>query len=347
VSVWDPKIELVFTHTIAQAAGEEWVSPVYTLPPDEVLEIYRMEIIPPVDATTGIIKKLRYATIMIDGKEVEPIKVNSIMLPAEHQYNVGIAIDFGVPYLHRPITGIIPSPVDATCPKAKKGQTVGVKTVADEAIADTQPYTIILKAARVKKEEKLREIVGVPMISVGFTLDADSYMKPPITVSLDTFDELPGGLAQSKPQIFPFFTWATNKVATTPNTWYDFDYPASVAHSWQNLSWNLVNKTEAYLIKYLAVIPHANSKAARLFTEGRITNPEYTTRPLPERNVFYPPMYYDTSVNAALKIAGPVPIKPPYLYHGVKGGIQIIDNGTSIPTGGVIVEVYGVKFVLK
>jgi len=346
MSVWDPTIKLVFNHTTSQAAGEEWVSPVYTLPPDEVLEVYRMEIVPPVSAA-GTIRKLRYVTIMIDGKEVETIRANSIMLPAEHQYNAGVAVDLGVPYLHRPITGVIPSPIEATCPKVKKGQTLGVKTVADEAIADTEPYSIVLKAARVRKEDKLREIVGVPVISVSFILDGDSYMKSPIPVSLDTFDELPGGLAQSKPQIFPFITWASNKVATTPNTWYDFDYPANVAHSWQNLSWNLVNKTEAYLIRYLAVIPHSNSKAARLFTEGRITNPEFPTRPLPEENYFYPPMYFDTSVNANLKRAGPVPIKPPYLFHGVKGGIQVIDNGTSIPANGVIVEVYGTKFELR
>jgi len=37
----------------------------------------------------------------------------------------------------------------------------------------------------------------------------------------------------------------------------------------------------------------------------------------------------------------------PFLFHGVKGGIQILDNGTPIPADGVELHVYGVKFVLK
>jgi len=48
-----------------------------------------------------------------------------------------------------------------------------------------------------------------------------------------------------------------------------------------------------------------------------------------------------------MKKAGPVKLLKPFLFHGVKGGIQIIDNGTSIPANGVEVMVWGTKFVLK
>jgi hypothetical protein len=346
VSVWDPVIELQFKHTGSQAAGEEWISPVYELPPDEVLEIFRMEIIPPVDADTGIIKKLRYATLMIEEKEYETLRINSVMSPLEHPMNVSVAIDFGVPYLHRPITGRIPAPAEALCPKVARGQRLAVKTVADEAIS--QDYMIILKAARVRGAAKLVEVVGVPSISIGFTLETDSYAKPmPIPVSLETFDELPGGLRQSKPQVFPWFTYARNKVATTPYTWYEFDYDAYAAYPWMELTWNLVNKEVAYVVDYLGVIPHSNSRALRLYIEGRITNPEFITRPLPERNFFSPAMYYDTSVNAAIKKAGPTKLNKPFLFHGVKGAIQVVDNGSAISTNGVEVMVWGKKFVLK
>lgn len=345
--VWDPTIELQFKHTVAQAAGEEWLSPAYTLPPNEVLEIYKIEIIPPVEAATGRIKKLRYVTLMIGDKEYETLKINSIMMPLEGHLNVATAVDLGIPYLWRPITGKIPLPDEGTCPKVRRGEKVAVKTVADEAIADTEPYTVVLKAARVREQNKLVEIVGASSISVYFALNTDVYTKPDVPVTLDNFDELPGGLRQSKPQIFPWITYARNKAATTPNTWYDFDYDAYAAYPWMELSWNLVNKEVAYLVEALGVIPHSNSKAARLFVEGRVTNPEFTTRPLPEKNFFMPPQYYDTAVNRDLKQAGPRRIKPPYLFHGIKGGIQIIDNGTSIPADGVEVLVYGKKFVLK
>ena len=345
MSVWDPVIELQFKHTGSQAAGEEWISPAYELPPNEVLEVFRIEVIPPVDTTANRIKKLRYVTLVVGDKEYESIRINSIMMPHEGHMNAAVAIDRGVPYLWRPITGRLPLPEEGTCPKVRRGERIAVKTVADEAIAET--YTVILKAARVREQSKLVEVLGTTSVTVSFALDADYYTKPPVAVSLDTFDELPGGLRQSKPQIFPWVTYARNRQATTPNTWYDFDYDAYAAYPWMDLSWNLVNKEVAYLVDAIGVIPHSNSKALRLFVEGRITNPEFTTRPLPEKNFFMPPQYYDTTVNANLKRAGPRFIKPPFLFHGVKGGIQIIDNGTPIPADGVEVLVYGRKFVLK
>ena len=343
MSVWDPVFELHFKHTGAQAAGEEWISPAYVLPPDEVVEVFRIEVIPPV-GTGGVIKKLRYVTLMIEDKEYESLRINSVMCPLEHPSNAGVALDLGIPYLHRPIVGKVPTAIEGTCPKVARGQRLAVKTVADEAI--TEDYTVVLKCARVRGKDKLIEVVGTPVVDASFSLDTDIFYKT-VPVSLETFDELPGGLRQSKPQVFPWFTYARNKQSTTPNMWYEFDYDAYVAYPWMELTWNLVNKDSAYLVKALGVIPHSNSKALRLFVEGRVTNPEFITRPLPEPNFFYPAMFYSTTVNDALKRAGPKELPKPFLFHGVKGAIQIIDNGTSIPANGVEVMVYGVKFVLK
>jgi hypothetical protein len=345
VSVWDPEIELKFKHTGSQAAGEEWISSTYELPPNEVLEIFRMEVIPPIDTDTGLIKKLRYITLMIGDKEHETLRINSIMLPAESHLNVGLAVDLGIPYLHYPITGRIPSAIEATCPKVRRGETVAIKTVADEAI--TQDYSIVLRAARVREESKLAEVMPTRTVVPSFTLNTDTYTGPAVTVTLDSFDELPGGLRQAKPQIFPWLTYARNKVASTPNTWYDLTYDSYARYPWMQLSWNLVNKEKAYLVKKLGVIPHTNSKSVRLYTEGRTTNPEFATRPLPEQNYFMPVRYYDTAVNNTLKVVGPKPLPKPYLFHGTKGGIQFIDNGTAIDADGIEIMVYGTVFVLR
>jgi len=346
--VWDPVIEIKFKHSgVAQAAGEEWISSAYELPPDEVLEIFNVSVIPPVDANTGRIKKLRYVTLRIGNMEYDSLRINSVMMPAEHPLNAGVAPDLGVPYLWRPLTGRIPTPIEATCPKVRRSEKLAVRVVADESISSTESYTVVVRAARVRGESKLVEVVGASSISVSFMLNEDVYAKPPITVSLSTFDELPGGLRQVKPQILPWVTYARNKVPTTPNTWYDFVYDSYAAYDWMTLSWNLVNKEEAFLVDALGIIPHSNSKAARIYVEGRVTNPEYMTRPLPEENYFTPIQFYDTSVNANLKRVGPRIINPSFLFHGVKGGIQIIDNGTSIPEDSVEVHVYGRKFVLR
>jgi len=346
-TVWDPVIELAFTHTGAQAAGEEWISSAYVLPPDEVLEIFRIEVIPPVDTTTKTIKKLRYVTLMIEDKEYDTLRINSVMAPRKNPLNATYAIDLGVPYLHRPITGKIPTLLEGTCPKVARGQKLAVKVVADDSLSSTDTYTVVLKAARVRGASKLVEVVGTSIISDSFSLAGEPPILKTIPVSLESWDELPGGLRQSKPQIFPWFTYARNKQATTPNMWYDFDYDAYAQYPWMDLSWNLVNKEAAYIVNYLGVIPHANSKALRLYIEGRITNPEFTTRPLPDDNFFVPAQFYSTDTNASLKWAGPTKLSLPFLFHGVKGGIQIIDNGTSIPANGVEVHVYGTKIVLK
>jgi hypothetical protein len=350
VPVYDPVVEIVFKHTGAQAKDAEWVAtPPYTADTKEALEVFRVEVIPPVEAGTGRIKKLKYVDLMIGGTEYG-LRINSVMMPAENPNSPSVAVNLGVPYLWRPITGRIPTAIEATCPKLRKGQDLSVKVIAGEDIAAGEDYQVILKCARVRDGAKLVEVVGAPVVDTSFVLDADVYpsggrMQP---VSLDNWDELPGGLKQPKPQVFPWVTWADNAQPTTANQPYDFDYRAKfVDADWKNLSWTLTGKEEAYLVKALGVMPHANLKATRLNVVGRETNEWFTTRPLPERNFFYPAMYYDTSLNEQLRRFGPVFLAKPFLFHGVKGGIQIVDNGTSIPAGGVEVHVYGTKFVLK
>jgi hypothetical protein len=301
-----------------------------------------------VDSTTGNVKKLKYVTLTIDGDEFSTIRLNSVMAPYETPTFPGVAIDLGVPYLHRPITGRLPAAWEATCPKIARGKTLGVKVVAEDSLTSTDTFEVIVKAARVVGAGKLIEVVGAPVIDASVTLDSDFYAKKPVPVSLETWDELPGGLKQEKPQILPWIVYARNAKATTPNQYFDLDYIlGNVSESFMNLSWNLVDKSEAYLVKALGVIPHANSKALRLYISGRVTNPEFPTEALPGINFFYPAMFYDKTTNDSLKKAGPVFLKKPFLFHGVKGGIQVIDNGTSIPADGVEVHVYGVKFVLR
>jgi hypothetical protein len=348
VSAWDPVVVFRAKGTGPLASGAEWKANLYTTAPDEVLEVFRIEVRPPVDTATGTIKKLKYVTLTIDGEEFSTIRINSVMAPPESPDYPGVAVDLGVPYLHRPITGRIPAAWEATCIKVPRGKTLGVKVVAEDSLADTNTWEVVVKAARVVGASKLLEVVGAPVIDASVTLDADMYAKRPVPVSLETWDELPGGLKQEKPQILPWITYARNAKATTPNQWYDFDYmTGGVAESWMNLSWNLVDKSEAYLVKAIGVIPHANSKALRLFVSGRATLPEYPIEPPPGINYFYPAMYYDTAMNDKVKRAGPVFLKKPFLFHGVKGGIQVIDTGTSMLANGVEVHVYGVKFVLR
>jgi len=342
--VFDPKIELKAEFTgVSLSAGGGATKDVYEVSPNEVLEVYRMEVIPPVDGDTGTVKKLREVTLLINGEEYPHVHPNSVMLPIEHPNNVGVAVDLGVPVLHSAILRRQPYAIENTTVKLKEGDTLGVKAVADESI--TQDFAVRLIAARVKGADELRRQAGASYM-VSISLDRDVYSKPAVPIRPDTFDRLPGGKAQEKPAVYPWIIYARNAQATTANTWYSFNYPNFVSYEWQKLHWNLVKELRAYLIRHLGVLPHTNSKAVRFYIEGRETNPEFITRPLPEENFFYPAMTYDVGVNADLKRAGPVKVEPPRLFHKVKGGVQVIDNGTSIPANGVEVHVYGALFEL-
>jgi hypothetical protein len=347
MGVWDPEIELTFTFEGPASTGAELISSAYELPPKEVIEVYRIEVIPPVDAKTGRIKRLRYVTVRASGKEFDTIRINSVMAPAEIHQNLAVALNLGVPLLHVPIIGRIPSAVENTTLKFKPGDAIDVKVVPDEDLADTDKIVVRLRAARVREESVLASVVGISTFSKTITLDADTYSAPPIPISLDTFDELPGGMRQSKPVIKPWVVWATNKVATTPNTPYEFVYDRFADYDWMTLAWNLVNKEVAYLVYAVAVWPHDNSKSIIFDVVGRETTLEYPTRPIPEINWAMPPMFYDMAVNKDLRRAGPRILAKPFLFHGVKGGIKILDNGTSIPARGVEVAVWGVKFELR
>ena len=263
------------------------------------------------------------------------IHANSVMLPADHPNNPSKAVDLGIPILHSRITGYRPSVLETTTVKLKEGDTLGVYAVADEAI--TEDFEVVLTAARVKGEDVLVREAGASF-DFSFSLDTDFYTKGSIPISPDNFNELPGGFGQSKPAVYPWITYARNKVATTVNTWYDFDYPNYVSREWQDLSFNLVNKSKAYILRYLGVLPDANSYKTRIYVEGRETNPEFETKELPNDNFFLPALTYDTNVNAGVKKLGPTKLLPERLIHGVKASIQHLDNGTSISDNGAGVD---------
>ena len=348
--VWDPKVELIekYDHSTEGdlSPDESWVSEGYELPTDEVIEVIRPEIIPPVNASSGLIEEM-YVELLVDGNPIESIHITPFMAPAHHPLNPGKAPNFGVPLLWRPFLGRLPTPMEAKCPKLKEGQLLQVRVTAIDKI-DTD-FSIKIVFARVRGEGDLKRVVGASFYNPSFTLDGIAYTKDEVPITIGDWTALPGGRDQSVPKIQPWWTFAKNKQATTPNRWYHFTYPTYVDQKWQELEWNLVKASEAYNVEYLSVHPNANSYKTRIYKEGRTTNPEFLTRPLPELNEFLPGAFEDTSVNASLKASVEMPTKldTPVLFHNVKGGIQHVDNGTSIPANGVLIEVIGTKFILR
>jgi hypothetical protein len=342
--VWDPKVTAKVTATYSSESplsnGTQFSAPIYTVGSDEVIEIYRIEYSPPISDTT-LQKTL--LEIAINDRVIDSIKIASNMMPIK-SINAGLAVDLGKPLLHAPISGV-PLPIENTTIKAKVDDVIKVIVTALEDV--TAPFKIYIKFARVIGKSKLTSVVPIAAMPKRVELLGDVYDGRAVPISVETWNELPGGNAQEKPQIFPFITWSTNKNATTPNKEYSFSYPDNVDNQWQALFWKLSEKREAYIFNYLGVHPHANQIATRFFVDTRFTNPWFDTLPQPDYNEFIPASFFDNSVNTDAKRLGPTAIVPPFLFHGVTGGIQILDNGTAIPAYGVQVDAYGVKIVLK
>jgi hypothetical protein len=349
--VWDPIVEIRENITGPINAGTPVTTKGYQTASDEVLEVFAIEVTMPVDSTTGLYKTALVNVIAGGSQPVSTVNFFApTMCPPEHPYNPGSSLFLGTPLLWRPITGIVPNVLDNTTLKVKPGDTAQVQVTPLVNLTSTDTITVSIKAARVKGASKFAEVVGVPSLAKQITLNGDLIANTVLPLSLNDFDKLPGGKSQDKPKVFPFITYAYNLNATTVNTPYEFSFAptgGNVQYSWQELYWNLVNADRAYIIDYLAVHPHANSKSAMLYVYGRETNPEFVTRPFPEYNYFYPLMTTDPNINERLRNETPRKISPPKLFHKVKGGVVIKDNGTSIPANGVRVEVWGKYIEIK
>ncbi|MEM1523680.1 MAG: hypothetical protein QXU69_11730 [Thermofilaceae archaeon] len=341
--VWDPEVVLAESFP-ALSGGAVWISEGYTVPVGEVIEIYSVEIVPPVDTASKVVN-LGLVEILINGEEYPSVKLNTLMSPYSGPQHPGKPIWLGKPILHKPITGELPPPHEATAIKAKEGDLVQVRVTALEPFSSSGK--VILRFARCRGQSKLQAAAGAASYTVSLMLDTDMYSKGALPVTITDWDTLPGGMRQGKPQIFPWRTFAANKTATTPNRWYDFTYPATVTNPWQTLSWNLVNKERAYYITHIGVESHANAKALRLYVEGRATNPEIPIPPYPDTQELLPAVFKSLDLEATVRWAGPTKLRMPFLAHGIRGGVQIVDTGTSIPADGVRIDVYGTYFVLK
>lgn len=360
--VYDPFVKWKATRSRAalgdQAVGTDWEPTPLTIESDEAIEIYALEIVPPVDVAAGKIQALK-ASITVDGRPIETVNIHGLMAPAYHHTTISKAVNFGTPLLWRPILKFDPTLPNVqallACPKIREGRKVSVRVKALETV--TADYAVILKYARVRTDAVLRGVVGMGTLPIRLALarleelrPPDVYVKAAVTVSIEEWEKLPGGVDQAAPKVLPWVTYSTNAVATTPNEWYYLSYPPTattgVPEIWQELFWDLREKREAYVLTHIAVWPHDNLRDVRFYYSGRAVLPEYPTRPLPHENCFIPPQYSDITLNEKLRQPGPFQLPTPVLFHGITCGVQIRDIGTSIPAGAIMVGAWGSKLEL-
>lgn len=316
-----------------------------TLAHDECGEIQRIEIIQP--STSGALR----AELVINDQEYKHIRSNITpdfnTLPPYKSDSYNVAQDFGIPLGLIPKVRRVPTAVEFLTPKVGPDQHFNVRIYAgadgidSTASPPTGPVRVRVHFWKYKGDDTLRTLTGTATYDASFALVdlergiLDRFTKS-VPLSVDTFDELPGGLRQARPYVFLETTYATNKLATTPNKPYIFrKEEGTVDETWQNLWWNYDEK-EARIPLKIAVKPHANLKEVRFNfnAEDRLILPAD-----PEGNILI--LGNETSYQPTFE--------PPRVFtiYKVKAYYAIVDNGTSIPANGVKIAFESIYFNLR
>jgi len=144
------------------------------------------------------------------------------------------------------------------------------------------------------------------------------------------FESLEGGINQGRSKVEPFFKYGTNESATTPGQWYEIEDLSFRIYAHQRLT-----------ITHIGVIPHANSYQLQIADIDRTLKHEYPFTITDDVN--------ELPFGCAWQDQGPFEfpedIRPVFQDDYVR--IQIRDDGTSIPAGGVIVMVRGIWEVFE
>ncbi|MEM2365641.1 MAG: hypothetical protein ABIM44_04920 [candidate division WOR-3 bacterium] len=195
---------------------------------------------------------------------------------------------------------------------------------------------------------------SIPDMNTGRTI----YVTPKtVPVSFDTWDQLPGGQKQSKPIVHPLIRYAINALATTANTPYDFRFTTGgVATEDQDLYFDLTPERAKglVLIGRVGIRAHANLKGWAINVNGELrpdknwvpARTTYNPYHFGHVSPFLPETINTGTTTVDLNLWYPLRKLPqPVAIWREIGRFQIIDNGTSIPAGGVTVAVKGVQII--
>jgi len=316
----------------------------YMLDSDSILEVCGVQLIGPV-TPAGATMKLEHVKLVIGSDSYPHVVFNELMAPGINEFsrNIGPFFEDGNALcfnIGRPILAG-GSPMDAT-PKVgpRKSLSVEVKApVAGEGgVAINQDLIVRVTVAEVKGEETARRILEhhnaltvAGDVRQSFELvDLERNLRvahdKDVPFSLANWTKLHGGMDASRPRIWPYVSYAQNRLITTINSEYGLhDIGNRVSQDFMEMFWNF-DETEAMRISHVGVLTHANLQNTRIYKYGRSTNPWFVTNPT-ENEL---PLGVDprAGVNA---FHGPVGLMRSRLIWDEKAEVQILDNGTAVP----------------
>lgn len=325
----DYKTFIDFEHSGSQAEDKKVTSDAVTFGAGEGFVIDKIEIFPPFD-THGNLEELM-VMISIDNHLINSLRLHSDLFPPYLKNVYNVALPLGDPTSTNPFVN--------TCLKGNKK--IQIVTFGGKG-GVTGDYRIKVKGYYVESDEALHRLFGgsvfnpVPANLYDVKRNKAITFSKPVDVTIDNLPNMPSGAPDSGvPYIMPYYTWARNSKATTPNQPYALDIGIeNVSNDWESLTWDL-NENEAIFIDHIAVKPHANSKAF-YFKVG--------TEEIPDS--YFDIRYYSNELPWST-FADPRPLREyKILFHNEKATTYILDNGTSIPAEGILVFIRGLKIKL-
>jgi hypothetical protein len=333
-----------FLHTGSQAAGTIWrpkpVEGNAELDTDEVAEVLTLEIVPPVTAA-DVEEDLRYINLILDGKLFGTLYIpgmrSYLVTPPLNLVENGDFLGFGQPVWNANGNALL-----ARCPKFK--QSVTVECYAGGAI--TADYRIRVLGYRYEAKE-LSRITG-PIGLADTLFDpvtgrmSEFINKPAIQPARDTWTQLPGGLDQAVPKIFPFVRMAFNAKATTPNLAYEFRFDVgNVAERYEDLyfPYDMEKEKKIAIINGLGVRAPANLKQTWMDVGGD----ERPKSRIPTSQYLNPIHFGKTAplYDSPKYITIPL-LRDRIAIFNEKAVVKCVDDGTSIPANSIAVIANGV-----
>jgi len=340
-----------FLHTGAQSAGTWWRPSPATgngeLDSHEVAEVVFVEVIPPVDSS-GNPENLSRIQLNLDNKleqyNLIPGHDDYVVNPPKTNAYNGQILAFG-----KPIWNVEPTfagMLQATCPKFRKSVTVECYAGGDI----TGDYRVRIWGYRYRAED-LPSVAGFiggsGTISDPVTGRSSQFIdKPSLSVTEDTWTQLPGGLDQAVPKIFHFMRLAFNAQATTANIPYEFRFKDGlVATREEDLLFEYDIEKKIAVIKGLGVRAPAHLKevwfdiGGDVRPKGKFPTTQYLN-----------PLHFGRAypiLPADLPLYFTIPLLDDLiLISNEKAVVKAVDDGTSISAGEIAVIVNGILIEL-
>lgn len=370
--------------------GDDFTNRVSEFDPDtatnEVLEVFKIEMIPPVQAT-GDLHTVDTIRLTGDGDATQHLRYREFMLGFRSPDFHLSTPPLGVPVL----SGVVNPQADpfvTSTPKFGVGTDISPELNNDGTAIDDS-FTIRLHTFRWRgTDQELTDLFEAMYgrttfpqnisMSNPFTGSRREYNRAnPVRIqpgadggSLGQFTKLTGGIDQELPKVWPWVTWSDNNQATTPNQFEKFDLQLdNVDESWKELEFDFTDQKKAAVFNYMMVNSPDELQDAQMVIAERDRDPVIklpatsrhqlpTVYPMQGPDPTVPtndertaedgalPASFGTTLDRAGREIGTDLLGGKQVIWDDGGGFRIRDNGNAIAANDVIIGVQGRRLEL-